>query len=45
VARGLARGLRGDAGGPLRAGTIVLGLAYTTAGYLRGRLPTSAGRP
>jgi GT2 family glycosyltransferase len=45
VARGLARGLRADAGGPLRAGTIVLGLAYTTAGYLRGRLPISAGRP
>lgn len=40
--RGVLRGLkdaalRGDPGGLLRAGGIVAGLSFTTAGYLRGR--------
>ncbi len=38
VLRGLRDGLRGDHAGPLRAGAIVVGLALTVAGYLRGRL-------
>jgi len=38
VARALAGALRGDRGAAARAGAILAGLAYTTAGYARGRL-------
>ncbi len=38
VVRECLRGLRGDPGGPARAAAIVIGLAYTTAGFVRGRL-------
>jgi hypothetical protein len=37
VLHGLRRALRGDTSGVLSAGAIVLGLAYTTAGYIVGR--------
>ena len=40
VARGLAAGLRGDAGGFGRAGAIVAGLGTAAAGYAAGRLRT-----
>jgi glucosyl-dolichyl phosphate glucuronosyltransferase len=36
VVRGLRQGLSGDTGGLQRAGAIVAGLAYTTAGYAVG---------
>lgn len=36
VLRGLGRAARGDVAGLLTAGAIVIGLAYTTAGYLSG---------
>jgi GT2 family glycosyltransferase len=45
LARGLADSLRGDPSGLGRAGAIVAGLAFTTAGYARGALPSSAARP
>ncbi len=38
VLQGLRRALRGDAGGLLTAGAIIIGLAYTTAGYIIGAL-------
>lgn len=38
VVRGLAAGLRGDPVGFRRAGAIVAGLAFTSLGYLRGRI-------
>lgn len=38
VARGLGRALRGDLSGLLRAAAIVIGLAYTTVGYVRASL-------
>jgi GT2 family glycosyltransferase len=38
VVRGLAGALRGDRDGLARAGAIVAGLAYTAAGYAKGRL-------
>ena len=38
VLRGIGDGLRGRWVGFQRAGAIVLGLAWTTAGYIRGRL-------
>ena len=38
VLRGIGQGLRGRWAGFQRAGAIVLGLAWTTAGYIRGRL-------
>jgi GT2 family glycosyltransferase len=44
VLRGLAGGLRGDRHAPERAGVIVAGLAYTVAGYVRGRLRTARAR-
>ena len=36
VLRGLGRGVRGDRAGVQRAAVIVIGLAYTTAGYVVG---------
>jgi len=42
VARGLGDALRGDLSGFARAGTIVAGVAVTTAGYLAGRLGLDA---
>jgi GT2 family glycosyltransferase len=44
VLRGLAGGLRGDRHAPARAGVIAAGLAYTVAGYLRGRLRPARAR-
>lgn len=44
VVAGLFDGLRGDLGGPARAGAIVAGLAVTTVGYVWGRIRRSAGR-
>jgi len=41
VARGLAAALQRDLAGPARAAAIVAGLAFTTAGYLRGTLQGS----
>jgi glycosyltransferase involved in cell wall biosynthesis len=38
VARGLLAPLRGQRDGVRRAGAIVVGLAYTAAGYIRGRV-------
>lgn len=38
VVRGIGSGLRGDTSGLLRAAVIVIGLAYTTAGYVVGAL-------
>lgn len=38
VLRGLGDGLRGRVGGFQRAGAIVIGLLWTTAGYSRGRI-------
>jgi GT2 family glycosyltransferase len=38
VLRGLGDALRGDLGGIGRAAAIVIGLAFTSAGYARGRL-------
>jgi glucosyl-dolichyl phosphate glucuronosyltransferase len=37
VTKGLGQGLGGDIGGVLRAGAIVAGFAYTSAGYAVGR--------
>jgi hypothetical protein len=42
VLSGLADGARGDAHGLRRAVTIVLGLAITAVGYLRGKLAVRA---
>lgn len=42
--RGLAQGLRGDRYGPARAAMILVGLATTTLGFLRGRLAQAKGR-
>lgn len=38
VLRGLVRPLFGDLSGPVRSGVIIIGLAYTTAGYVLGSL-------
>jgi GT2 family glycosyltransferase len=38
VLRALAAGARGDRGGAGRAAAIIVGLAYTAVGYLRGRV-------
>lgn len=38
VLRGVADAIRGDVGGLLRTGAIITGLAYTTAGYVVGRM-------
>ncbi len=43
LARALAASLRGDGAGAARAGAILAGLAYTTAGYARGRLALRRG--
>ncbi len=43
LARGLAATLRGDLAGAARAGAILAGLAYTAAGYARGRLTLRRG--
>jgi len=37
VLRGLVQGLRGHAAGVLNAAAIIIGLAYTTAGYIVGK--------
>jgi glycosyltransferase involved in cell wall biosynthesis len=42
VARGVADVFRGDIAGIGRAGAIIVGLAVTTAGYLRGKLDRSS---
>lgn len=42
VVRNLGQALRGDLGGLSRAAVIVMGLAWTTAGYVRGVV---SGRP
>jgi glycosyltransferase involved in cell wall biosynthesis len=44
VAKGLRDALRGDPGGMLRAGAIVLGFCTTVAGYLAGVITLSIGR-
>ena len=41
VLRGIGDGLRGHISGFARAGAIVLGLLWTTAGYARGRIARS----
>ncbi len=42
VARGIGEGLRGQSSGFRRAGAIVLGLMWATAGYARGRVARAA---
>jgi hypothetical protein len=44
VVRGVADLLRGDPTGPGRSAAIVLGLAFTTAGYLAERAALAVGR-
>ncbi len=41
VLRGIGDGLRGRPDGFRRAGAVILGLAWTTAGYVRGRVARS----
>lgn len=43
VLRHLASGLRLDFSGPAKAGAIVAGLSFTTAGFLQGRFAGSRG--
>jgi len=44
VGKGLQQGLAGDVGGLLRAGAITAGFAYTTAGYVVGRVRGARSR-
>jgi glycosyltransferase involved in cell wall biosynthesis len=43
VARGLAQATRGDLAGLARAGSVVAGLAFTSAGYLVGTVSARGG--
>ena len=44
VLRGLGQSLRGDMSGLLRAGAIIVGLGYTTVGYIVGSVALRRAR-